>query len=67
MLVNNAGVIETSLTSDCTIDTLPEEVWDTVYEINLKAVWLATKFALPHLRRSRPRAEHRQRRRPCRG
>jgi NAD(P)-dependent dehydrogenase (short-subunit alcohol dehydrogenase family) len=52
VLANNAGVIETSLTSDCTIDTLPEEVWDTVYEINLKAVWLATKFATPHLRRS---------------
>jgi NAD(P)-dependent dehydrogenase (short-subunit alcohol dehydrogenase family) len=52
VLANNAGVIETSLTSDCTIDTLPEEVWDTVFEINLKAMWLATKFATPHLRRS---------------
>lgn len=52
VLANNAGVIETSLTSDCTIDTLPEEAWDTVYEINLKAVWLATKFAAPYLRRS---------------
>jgi NAD(P)-dependent dehydrogenase (short-subunit alcohol dehydrogenase family) len=53
VLVNNAGVIETSLTSECTIDTLPEEVWDTVFEINLKAMWLATKFATSHLRRSR--------------
>src|ERR1700730_15608865 len=52
VLANNAGVIETSLTSDCTIATLPEEVWDTVFEINLKAMWLATKFATPHLRRS---------------
>jgi NAD(P)-dependent dehydrogenase (short-subunit alcohol dehydrogenase family) len=52
VLVNNAGVIETSLTSDSSIDTLSEEVWDAVYEINLKAVWLATKFAAPHLRRS---------------
>jgi NAD(P)-dependent dehydrogenase (short-subunit alcohol dehydrogenase family) len=52
VLVNNAGVIETSLTSETAIDTLPEEVWDAVYEINLKAVWLATKFAAPHLRRS---------------
>jgi NAD(P)-dependent dehydrogenase (short-subunit alcohol dehydrogenase family) len=52
VLVNNAGVIETSLTSECEIDTLPEDVWDTVYEINLKAVWLATKFATPYLRRS---------------
>jgi NAD(P)-dependent dehydrogenase (short-subunit alcohol dehydrogenase family) len=52
VLVNNAGVIETSLTSESAIDTLPEEVWDAVHEINLKAVWLATKFAAPHLRRS---------------
>jgi NAD(P)-dependent dehydrogenase (short-subunit alcohol dehydrogenase family) len=52
VLVNNVGVIETSLTSECAIDELPEDVWDAVYEINLKAVWLATKFAAPHLRRS---------------
>jgi NAD(P)-dependent dehydrogenase (short-subunit alcohol dehydrogenase family) len=52
VLCNNAGIIETALTDDCTIDTLPEEVWDAVYEVNLKAVWLTTKFAAPHLRRS---------------
>jgi NAD(P)-dependent dehydrogenase (short-subunit alcohol dehydrogenase family) len=52
MLFNNAGVIETALTGDCRVDTLPEEVWDAVYEVNLKAVWLTTKFAAPHLRRS---------------
>jgi NAD(P)-dependent dehydrogenase (short-subunit alcohol dehydrogenase family) len=52
VLVNNAGVIETAMTPDCAVDTLPEEIWDAVYEVNLKAVWLATKFAAPHLRRS---------------
>jgi NAD(P)-dependent dehydrogenase (short-subunit alcohol dehydrogenase family) len=52
VLVNNAGIIETALTDACTVDTLPEEVWDAVYEVNLKAVWLATKFAAPYLRRS---------------
>ncbi len=52
VLVNNAGVIETALTTDSAIDALPEDVWDAVYEINLKAVWLATKFAAPHLLRS---------------
>jgi NAD(P)-dependent dehydrogenase (short-subunit alcohol dehydrogenase family) len=52
VLVNNAGVIETSLTPDPSIDSLPEEIWDTVYEINLRAVWLTTKFAAPYLRRS---------------
>jgi NAD(P)-dependent dehydrogenase (short-subunit alcohol dehydrogenase family) len=52
VLVNNAGIIETALTDACAVDTLPEEAWDAVYEVNLKAVWLATKFAAPHLRRS---------------
>jgi NAD(P)-dependent dehydrogenase (short-subunit alcohol dehydrogenase family) len=52
VLCNNAGIIETSLTDDCAVDTLPEEVWDAVYEVNLRAVWLTTKFAAPHLRRS---------------
>jgi NAD(P)-dependent dehydrogenase (short-subunit alcohol dehydrogenase family) len=52
VLVNNAGVIETALTSETAIDELPEDVWDAVYEINLRAVWLTTKFAAPLLRRS---------------
>ncbi|GGK69716.1 short chain dehydrogenase [Streptomyces flaveus] len=55
VLVNNAGVIESALVDrpeDRAVDTLPEEAWDTVYEVNLKAVWLTTKFAAAHLRRS---------------
>src|SRR4051812_16654194 len=52
MLFNNAGIIETALTDECRVDTLPEEIWDAVYEVNLKAVWLTTKFAAPYLRRS---------------
>jgi NAD(P)-dependent dehydrogenase (short-subunit alcohol dehydrogenase family) len=52
VLCNNAGIIETSLTADCAVDTLPDDVWDAVYEVNLRAVWLTTKLAAPHLRRS---------------
>jgi NAD(P)-dependent dehydrogenase (short-subunit alcohol dehydrogenase family) len=52
VLVNNAGIIESTLTADCAVDTLPEDIWDAVYETNLRAPWLATKFAAPHLRRS---------------
>jgi short-subunit dehydrogenase involved in D-alanine esterification of teichoic acids len=52
VLFNNAGIIETSLADECAVDTLPEDVWDAVYEVNLKAVWLTTKFAAPHLKRS---------------
>jgi NAD(P)-dependent dehydrogenase (short-subunit alcohol dehydrogenase family) len=53
VLVNNAGIIETALTAETTVDTLPEDVWDAVYEVNLKAPWLAIKHAAPNLRRSR--------------
>ncbi|MFF7468720.1 glucose 1-dehydrogenase [Streptomyces sp. NPDC008092] len=54
VLVNNAGVIDTAFTTgrDRGVASLPEEVWDTVYEVNLKAVWLTTKFAAPLLLRS---------------
>jgi NAD(P)-dependent dehydrogenase (short-subunit alcohol dehydrogenase family) len=52
VLVNNAGVIETSLCAETAIDELPEAVWDAVYEVNLKAAWLTTKLAAPLLRRS---------------
>ncbi|MGW3284790.1 SDR family NAD(P)-dependent oxidoreductase [Streptomyces sp. NPDC001002] len=54
VLVNNAGVIETAFTAEQGrgVDSLSEEVWDAVYEVNLKAVWLTTKFAAPFLRRS---------------
>ena len=52
VLVNNAGIIESQLTADCAVDSLPEDVWDAVYETNLRAPWLATKYAAPHLRRS---------------
>lgn len=49
-LVNNAGVLEAVLTEHTTVETLPEEAWDTVHDVNLKAVWLMTKYAAPHLR-----------------
>jgi len=52
VLVNNAGIIESHLTADCAVDSLPEDVWDAVYETNLRAPWLATKYAAPHLKRS---------------
>ena len=52
LLFNNAGIIETSLTDAWAVDTLPEDAWDAVYEVNLKAVWLTTKFAAPHLKRT---------------
>ncbi|QEC50899.1 glucose 1-dehydrogenase [Baekduia soli] len=52
VLHNNAGVQEADFGTESAVDTLPNEVWDAVYEINLRAVWLATKHAAPFLRRS---------------
>lgn len=52
VLHNNAGVIERAWTDDVDFDTLPEHLWDLVLDINLKAVWLMSRAAAPHLRRS---------------
>jgi NAD(P)-dependent dehydrogenase (short-subunit alcohol dehydrogenase family) len=51
VLVNNAGVLDHHFTpaDQVSVDRLDEAVWDAVNDINLKAVWLATKFAAPHL------------------
>ncbi|MCK0090726.1 SDR family oxidoreductase [Rhodococcus sp. HNM0563] len=51
-LVNNAGVMENAFTENTAFEELPEDVWDKVYAINVKSVWLATKCAAPHLRAS---------------
>lgn len=54
VLVNNAGVTEDGLTGKPqTIESLTEETWDALMDINLKAMWLAAKFAAPHLRKSK--------------
>jgi NAD(P)-dependent dehydrogenase (short-subunit alcohol dehydrogenase family) len=52
VLHNNAGVHETDFTSDAATDTLPEEIFDKVIDINLKAVWRCSRAAIPHLRKS---------------
>lgn len=52
VLHNNAGILERAFTNDVDFDTLPEQLWDMVMDVNLKAVWLMSRFAAPHLRRS---------------
>ena len=52
VLVNNAGVLDAALSARPSIRNLEEDVWDRVLGVNLKAMWLATKYAAPHLRRS---------------
>ncbi|HSV83142.1 MAG TPA: glucose 1-dehydrogenase [Ramlibacter sp.] len=54
VLVNNAGVTETSVTGrPQNLLDLAEEARDAIMDINVKAPWLATRFAAPWLRRSR--------------
>jgi NAD(P)-dependent dehydrogenase (short-subunit alcohol dehydrogenase family) len=52
VLHNNAGVHESSFSDTLTVHELDEEVWEAVYEINLRGVWLCTKYAAPHLLKS---------------
>jgi NAD(P)-dependent dehydrogenase (short-subunit alcohol dehydrogenase family) len=52
VLHNNAGAHESSLTTELTVETLPAEVFDAIYRLNLRGPWLAMKYAAPHLRRS---------------
>jgi NAD(P)-dependent dehydrogenase (short-subunit alcohol dehydrogenase family) len=51
-VVNNAGIIDTALEPDATLVGLSEESWDTIFAVNVKAMWLTTKHAAPHLLRS---------------
>lgn len=52
VLHNNAGVHESDFTAELDVETLPEEIFDRVYRINLRGPWLAMKYAAPHLKRS---------------
>lgn len=52
VLHNNAAVHETDLTDKTSIEELPEDVWNIVYEINLKALWLTTRYVVPYMKQS---------------
>lgn len=53
VLHNNAGLQDSNLTDDSAVDTISEEIWDAVFDVNIKAVWLATKAAVPYLKESK--------------
>jgi len=52
-LINNAGVHEMYWTDKTTVDTLPLEVFEKVFRINFRSIFLATQAAAPHLRASK--------------
>lgn len=49
-LVNNAGILDTQAQRRPSLERLEPEAWDRVFAINVRAMWLATKCALPALR-----------------
>jgi NAD(P)-dependent dehydrogenase (short-subunit alcohol dehydrogenase family) len=53
ILLNIAGLQDTTLTKEASVDTLPEDVWDAVMDVNAKGTWLATKAAVPYLKESK--------------
>jgi NAD(P)-dependent dehydrogenase (short-subunit alcohol dehydrogenase family) len=53
VLHNNAGIHESNISRRTRVDELELDVWEAVYQVNLRAVWLCTKHATPHLRNSR--------------
>ncbi len=53
VLHNNAGVHESTFTTQLTVEDLPEDVFEKIFHINLRGPWLAMKYAAPHLRRSK--------------
>jgi NAD(P)-dependent dehydrogenase (short-subunit alcohol dehydrogenase family) len=52
VLLNNAGIADTSIAPVGGIDELPIEAWDRVININLRGPWLCTRFALQYLKKS---------------
>jgi NAD(P)-dependent dehydrogenase (short-subunit alcohol dehydrogenase family) len=52
VLHNNAGVHETNFTEQARSFELDEAVWDKVVGINLKGVWMCSKYATPLLAES---------------
>ena len=48
VVVNDAAILDTSK-----IDTLTEETWDKVIDINLKGVFFMVQAALPYLEKSK--------------
>jgi NAD(P)-dependent dehydrogenase (short-subunit alcohol dehydrogenase family) len=54
VLHNNAGVHEKDMTAgEFATETLATDIFDAVYEVNVRGAWLCTKHAAPHLRASR--------------
>ena len=53
VLVNNAGITDDGLTGGPqTLESLTEDQWDAMMDINVKAIWRAVRAAAPWLKQS---------------
>jgi NAD(P)-dependent dehydrogenase (short-subunit alcohol dehydrogenase family) len=52
VLHNNAAAHEAAIAGPQPVDAISNELWDIVYETNLRGYFWTTKHAAPHLRRS---------------
>lgn len=51
VVIANAGIHESTLAEDTSIEQLDEAIFNRTYEINLRGVFLSIKHAIPHLRK----------------
>lgn len=52
ILVNNAGILIIK-----PFETMTEDEWDRIFDVNVKGIWLCTKAALPHLKATTPHSK----------
>lgn len=52
ILHNNAGIHESMLTENLSLETMTRDTFEKVMGVNLTGAWLCAKYALPYLRES---------------
>jgi NAD(P)-dependent dehydrogenase (short-subunit alcohol dehydrogenase family) len=52
VLHNNAGISESNVYGASTLETLPDPIFQRVFDVNVRGTWWATRAALPFLKRS---------------
>ena len=50
ILHNNAGIHESMLSTDLSLESMSRETFEKVMGVNVTGVWLCSKYALPYLR-----------------
>lgn len=53
ILHNNAGIHESMISSELTLESMSRQTFEKVLGVNITGVWLCSKYALPYLRESK--------------